>query len=118
MKIPLNMGQTNTYTSKATQTKILERDILAAKQGDWNAKANLVKAFLPLITSLAEKRSGDRSEIGKLIENGKEGLATAARKFNPKEGADRFHIFALDFIEAGMDKKAGGGFFSRLFGRG
>lgn len=117
MKIPLNMGQGQAYTSKAVQTKVMERDIIAAKRGDWNAKSNLSKTFLPLIISLAEKRSSERTEINRLIEKGKEGLIVAARKFKASENPEHFHIFALDYIEASMDNK-GGGFFSRLFGRG
>jgi len=118
MKIPLNMGN-GSQSSKAAQFKILERDILATKKGDWNAKNNLVRTFMPLLTSLAEKRSTDIAQKNKLIEAGKEGLFTAARKYRENLGADKFQVFALDFIESCMDnsgKKVG--FFARLFGGG
>ena len=122
MKIALNMGQQDN-DPKASQ-KVLEHDILAAKDGDWNAKANLTRVFGPLLTSLAEKRAHDTSTINKLVEAGRQGLYLAAKKYKPSVGADHFRIFALDFIESSMDQaaKAGtaggkGGFFSRLFGR-
>ena len=119
MKIPLNLGNNGPQSSKAAQFKMLERDILATKKGDWNAKNNLIRSFMPLLTSLAEKRSQDTAKKNKLIDAGKEGLFSAAKKYREGIGADKFQIFALDFIEARMDnidKKVG--FFARLFGKG
>lgn len=118
MKIPLKLGQNGTESTKAAQAKVLERDIMAAKKGDWEAKNQLVRTFTPLITSLAEKRSNDTAEVNKYIEAGKNGLFTAITKYKQNVGPDRFHIFALDFIEASMDRMdKKGGFFSRLFGK-
>jgi len=121
MKIALNMGQDN--DPKAAQ-RVLEHEILAAKDGDWNAKTNLARTFGPLLTSLAEKRASDTATVNKLIEAGKQGLYLAAKKYKPSVGADHFRIFALDFIESSMDQAAKaaasgskGGFFARLFGR-
>lgn len=119
MKIPLNMGNNGPQAGKAAQLKTLERDILATKKGDWNAKNNLVRTFTPLLLSLAEKRSQDVARKNKLVDAGKEGLFNAARKYKEGMGADKFQVFALDFIEASMDdigKEVG--FFARLFGRG
>jgi len=118
MKISLNVGQDGAGSSRSAQARILERDILAAKKGDWNAKNNLARLFLPLLTSLAEKRAGETSKINLCIEAGKEGLFRAAKKYKPSVGADSFQIFALDFIEAAMDRGMSGkqGLFSRLFG--
>ena len=46
------------------------------------------------------------------------GVYVAARKYKPGMGADKFQVFALEFIEARMNRLArGGGFFSRLFGK-
>ena len=118
MKIPLNMGQSGSVSDKTTQYKILERDILNTKKGDWAAKSNLSKTFFHLLRSLAEKRSTDPTQINTLIEAGKDGLFKAAIKFKVQNGADRFHIFALDFVEKAMDNKLHPGFFARLFGRG
>ena len=118
MKIPLNMGQSGTTSDRASQNKILEREIINAKKGDWTAKAGLAKAFQNLLRSLAEKRSKDPTEINTLVEVGKEGLFKAAGKFNPSAGAERFHVFALDFVEKAMDQKLNPGFFARLFHRG
>ena len=118
MKIPLKLGQDGAQSSRAAEAKVLERDILAANSGDWNAKNSLVRTFLPLIQSLAEKRASSPADVSRLVEAGKEGLVKAIRKYRPSVGADKFRIFALDFIEAGMDQSAkSGGFFARLFGR-
>ena len=119
MKIPLNMVNSGTQSIKAAQIKTLERDILATKKGDWNAKNNLVRTFMPLLVSLAEKRTADTAHKNKMIDAGKEGLFTAARRYKESIGAAKFQIFALDYIENSMDnsdKKVG--FFARLFGRG
>ena len=118
MKISLNMGHQGANASKANQARILEADIMAAKAGDWNARNNLVREFMPLLQSLAEKRAAGPGDIGNFIEAGKEGLYAAARKYSPAMGAQSFQIFALDFIEARIERAAkGGGFFAKLFGR-
>ena len=117
MKIPLNMGDGGNTTA-AQKTQALGRLIKAAREGDWDAKSNLARQFTPLLTSLAEKRSSDIGEINNLIEAGKKGLYRAARKSKAYAPADRFQIFALDFIEREMDRVqgGGGGLLSRLFG--
>jgi DNA-directed RNA polymerase specialized sigma subunit len=122
MKISLNMGL-DVEQSKAAQNRAFEREILSAGTGDWNAKGNLVRHFTPLLTSLAQKRSQDIATINRCIDAGKDGLAEAARKYKQSIGPDRFQIFAVDFIEAAMDKAVregsgkGSGFFARLFGK-
>ncbi len=116
MKISLHLGEGDS-TSRAAADRVLERDILAAKKGDWEAKHNLVRTFLPLLTSLAEKRTREAAKVSRYVEAGKEGLYKAARRYKPSIGADRFRVFALDFIEKAMDAcDRGGGFWSRLFG--
>ena len=118
MKIALNLGQDGQQSSKAAADRVLERDIQAAKKGDWNAKHNLVRTFTPLLTSLAEKRSQDTAKMNQYIEAGKQGLFEAALKYKPVVGPDKFRIFALDFIEASMNRvDKGGGFWARLFRR-
>ena len=124
MKIALNLGQTEP-PSRTTHLRALEQNILAAQKGDWNAKGNLVRTFTALLTSLAEKRTADRTQVGPLIEAGKLGLYAAAKKYKPSIGAERFQIFALEFMEKSMDqaisrrfKKPGiGAWFAGLFGR-
>ena len=123
MKISLNLDQHDGASQHAIDLKSLEHDILATKEGDWTAKANLTRTFTPLLKSLAEKRSSDVPQINEYIEAGKEGLVAAAKKYKPGIGAERFRIFALDFIEGSMDrvdkaKKRKAGFFGRLFGHG
>ena len=119
MKIALNMGTSSgSQSSKVAQAKTLERDIVAAKKGDWNAKNNLIRTFMPLLTSLAEKRSKDTRAINDYLEAGKEGIFKAVKKYTPSEGSERFHIFVVEFIEEAMDRHGkGGGFWARLFGR-
>jgi DNA-directed RNA polymerase specialized sigma subunit len=119
MKIPLNVNKEGSPSTKAAQNKLLERDLTAAKRGDWAGKNNLVRTFTPLLTSLAQKRSSDTGEINKYIEAGKQGLFTAVAKYKQSLGAEKFRVFALDFIEKNMDRAAKGkgeGFLSRLFG--
>ena len=119
MKIPLNMGPKDPNAQKAFDARVLEADILAAKKGDWNAKNSLVRQFMPLLQSLAEKRASDTSQINVYIEAGKVGLLVAAKKYKSDVGPANFQIFALDFIESRMDKasQGGGGFLGRLFGK-
>ena len=115
MKIGLNMGEN---APQAPKSGVPEAQILAAGKGDWAAKEQLATAFLPLIKSLAEKRASEPSKINKFVEAGKSGLFAAAKKYKPSIGADRFPIFALDYIEGRMNKLAGGGgFLSGLFGK-
>jgi hypothetical protein len=119
MKISLNMGPEGPEQKKRTEARVLEHDILAAKDGDWNAKGNLVRMFMPLLTSLAEKRTAENAKMNAYIEAGKKGIFTAAKKYKKNIGPEGFEIFALDFIESAMDRAAdgAGGFFSRLFGK-
>lgn len=119
MKIALNMGNAGgNQSARVTQAKVTERDILGAKKGDWNAKNSLVRTFLPLIASLAEKRSKDPHSLNDYVEAGKDGLFRAARKYTPGEGIEKFDIFVVDFIDEAMNRHdKGGGFWSRLFGR-
>jgi DNA-directed RNA polymerase sigma subunit (sigma70/sigma32) len=124
MKISLNMGQTEP-PGRTTHLRALEQNILAAQKGDWNAKGNLARTFAALLMSLAEKRTNDRAQINQLIEAGKLGLYAAAKKYRPAIGAERFQIFALEFIEKSMDRvishnfKSGGvgAWLAGLFGR-
>ena len=117
MKIPLNMGQGDPKSTNETHARILERDILAAQRGDWNAKNNIARTYTPLLTNLASRRSSEVAKINDYIEAGKKGLFLAAKKY--KQGtADRFSIFILDFIEKEMNRvDHGGGFFAKLFGK-
>lgn len=118
MKIPLKMSQGAPASTKAAQAKVLEHDIALAKKGDWNSKNSIIQTFTPLLRSLAEKRSSDIPVMNQYIEAGKNGLTKAIKKYKPSVGADKFHLFALDFIEDAMDNKNSSGvFFSRLFGK-
>lgn len=117
MKIPLNMRQNGLNSSKAAQAQVLEHDILDTKRGDWNAKRDLARQFMPLLSTLAEKRSDDPKEIAAIIEAGQEGLFLAAGKYKKSIGPAKFRIFALGYIEKAMDNRNNPpGFFARLFG--
>lgn len=119
MRIPLNMKQSADTSSKAAQEQVLEHDILATKRGDWDARRSLNRHFQGLISTLASKRTDDPMRQRTYLEAGQEGLNIAAKRYKKNIGADRFHIFALDFIQAamdGVDKPEG--FLSRLFRRG
>lgn len=119
MKISLQMDQQASSDSPEARARVLEHDILAAKQGDWNAKNQLVRMFMPLLTSLAQKRTSDTAKINLLIDAGKKGIFLAAKKYKKDIGAENFQIFALDFVDKAMDQASSGkgGFFARLFGK-
>ena len=119
MKIALNMGNREFQSEKQEQTRVLEHDIMGCKNDDWEAKARLLRAFTPLLTQMAKKRSNDNNMINKYMEAGKTGIVNATKKFKSSIGADRFQIFAVDFIEEQMNRvDHKGGFIARLFGRG
>jgi DNA-directed RNA polymerase specialized sigma subunit len=116
MKIPLNIRPDDTSPTGAQEERIIERDVLACKRNDWEAKARLVQRFMPLFTSLAKKRAADTATINRYIEAGKAGLLVAVRKYKPQTDG-KFQIFAPAHIEAQMDSAAKPGFFARLFGK-
>ncbi len=118
MKIGLGTSiEKNSQTSPVAQTRALEKDLAAAKRGDWEAKHRVERTVMPLLTSLAMKRSNDKGTINQLLERGKEGVSVAVRKFKTGTRGDRFQIFALPFIEKCMDKPARRSIFARLFRR-
>lgn len=117
MKIALNLNQKDTYIPDGEEhERSIERDQQACKRGDWEAKTRLIQAFMPLMTSLARKRTQDTAALNRYIEGGKEGLMSAVKHF--KAGSTtKFEIFALSYIEDAMDRVTRPGFFARLFGR-
>jgi len=117
MKISLNLGQADTYTSDIDKEKRLERDVQACRKGDWEAKTRVIQSFMPLLTSLARKRSTDISVVNRYIEGGKDGLMLAARHFK-ESSHTKFQIFALSYVEDAMDRVNRPGLFARLFGAG
>lgn len=116
MKISLNLNQDEHLTPEATREKAIERDVEACKKNDWEARTRLIQAFMPLLTSLAKKRTQETATMNRYIEAGKLGLGDAARHFNAAPGA-KFQIFALNYIEQAMNRVNRPGFFARLFGR-
>ena len=118
MKIALNMSELSSGNDKNSENQALERVILATKAGDFEARDALYHLYLPLLTSLAKKRTADDvGKINELIEKGKSGLLTAAKKYKTSVGPDKFKLFALDYIEKEMDSgNSKGGLLSRLFG--
>jgi len=94
-------------------TRILEE----FQRGDFQGANQLIREFDSLIRNLAERRSKDNpAETTRLIERGRKGLKTAARKFRMNQGVEKFHMFAVDQIQKAMDGK-NKGFFSRIFSR-
>lgn len=116
MKISLNLKQ-NDYTSpEASREKAIERDVEACKKNDWEAKSRLIQAFMPLLTSLAKKRTQETATLNRYIEAGKDGLADATKHYNHASGT-KFQLFALNYIEQAMNRVNRPGFFARLFGQ-
>ncbi len=119
MKISLHLGQNESYTSDGDREKALEREVAACRKGDWEAKARLVNTFMPLLTSLARKRTSEVADINRYIDAGKEGLLSAAKHYK-ESGHTKFQIFALRYIEDAMSNADRHGIFSRIlafFGR-
>ena len=115
VKIALNLKQHENPAPELELEKSIERDVESCKRNDWEAKTRLVQVFMPLLTSLAKKRSLETASINRYIEAGKEGLVNATRHYKPTNG--KFQVFALNYIENQMDRLDRPGFFSRLFGR-
>jgi len=117
IKIALNINGKDPTSSKAAEARSLERVILNAKKGDWEAKELLIQNFRPLMTSLVGKRTKDTALTNNYMEVAKAGLLTAANKYTTAIGVDNFRLFALEYIEKNMDHlERRGSFFSRLFG--
>ncbi len=119
MKISLRMQQGDVQaTSRDAHDRIMQHDIMACKRGDFEAEKRMIRSFMPLFTSLARKRSQDTATINQCIDAGKQGLKKAIKKYKPSIGADKFRIFAVEYIEQSMDERLEGkkGFFARLFG--
>jgi len=113
VKISLNLGQNDTYTSDVDREKALERNVAACRKGDWEAKARLLNTFMPLLTSLARRRSSETAAINRYIEAGKEGLLVAARHYRESHSA-KFQIFALGYIENAMNQANRRGLLARF----
>jgi len=117
MKIPLNMRVNGAGTTQAAHAEVLAKELYAARKGDWRAKNDLVRTFMPLISSVVQKRAADKEHTEKYVEAGKAGLYEAIKKYKSSVGPGRFQVFALDYIERSIDRvDNGGGFFARLFG--
>lgn len=115
MKIALNMRQGEDFNPDGDREKTIERDIAAAKRGDWEAKTRLSRTFMPLFMSLARKRAQETAAINRHIEAGRDGLMNAVRHYKPNTDM-KFEVFALSYIEDEMDRAEKPGFFARLFG--
>ena len=117
MKIPLSgIKNDQPTTGVAARNQALEKNINAAKRGDWEAKHYVERSLMPVLKKLAEKRACDTAGYNRLIAAGKEGIANAIRKFPTNTPADRFQIFALPFIEEAMNKSQKKGLWKRWFG--
>ena len=115
MKIGLNFGVHDDASENVSEARQIERIIANAKKGDWEARDLLTQRFRPLLTTLAEKRSSDIVQVNRYVEAGTAGLLTAMRKYKPSASSN-FRIFAIDFIQAAMDRSdRKGGLLSWLF---
>ncbi len=112
----LNLNSGDGMSNADRRMQVLERDLKAAKRGDWNAKKRVYSSMHDILNDFAHKRSSSNEEINVLLEAGKQGIDQAIKKFKISSGADRFQIFALTFIEKKMDNPSSGGFFSKIFG--
>jgi len=116
VKISLNLHQNDYATPEANREKSIGRDVEGCKKSDWEAKTRLIQTFMPLLTSLAKKRTQETATLNRYIEAGKIGLTEAAKHFNPSSG-QKFQLYAFNYIEQAMNKVNRPGFLTRLFGR-
>jgi len=117
MRIPLSGNDKDTATTGvAARNRALEKDIQAAKRGDWEARHRVERSLMPLLKNLAKKRSDNTGTFNQLIDCGKAGIANALRKVPANTPGDRFQIFALPYIEEAMDKSQKKSIWKRLFG--
>lgn len=116
MKISLNLNQNDYSSPEANHEKAIDRDVEACKKNDWEAKTRLIQTFMPLLTSLAKKRTQETAVLNRYIEAGKDGLIDAAKHFNPSASM-KFQLFALNYIEQAMNRVNRPGFFAKIFGR-
>lgn len=116
MKIALNLRSNEANAPEVEREKAIERDVESCKRNDWEAKTRLVQTFMPLLTSLAKKRTQDTATLNRYIDAGKEGLVNATRHFKPATHG-KFQVFALNYIENQMNRIDRRGFFARLFTR-
>ncbi len=117
MKIPLHIRNNDIADASPAVNRELaiERDVRPCRRGDWEAKARLVRQFMPLLTSLAHRRTSETVGINRLIEAGKDGMLRAVRKFRPHRH-EKFEVFALQYIESAMEREnSPRGFWRRLF---
>lgn len=115
MKVALSPDEIASLSSSGAHAEELAQAVSGCKLGDWEAKRNLERLFNPLILMLAVKRAGDDNALrNELVENGRAGLYQAAKRFPRREHVRRFRLFALEHIEAAMDKPKSG--LRKLFG--
>ena len=84
----------------ADEEKDLARKIA---NGDKEAKNKLIEANLRLVVSVAKRYSSKPQELNDLIQQGNEGLITAAEKFDPDKGF-RFSTYAIWWIRQAITR--------------
>jgi len=105
MKIALSQDEVANLSASGVHAEELAKAVGGCKMGDWEAKHALERLFAPLLAMLAEKRAGtDLTARNELIERGRAGLLRAAKRFPRNDSVRHFRLFALDHIEAAMDK--------------
>ena len=110
MKIAFSQDEVATLSGSGAHAEELAQAVAGCKLGDLESRHALERQFAPLITMLAGKRTGADNHVARneLIDRGREGLYRAAKRFPPRESIRRFRLFALDYIEAAMDKPVRG----------
>ena len=115
-RIPLRIESTGPHSGRAVRLRVMQKDIVAAKKGDWNARRALLAEFRPLLQTMADKRAQTPEDARKLAQAGEAGVVRAIRKFRASSGADHFQVFALPYIEKAMEQPGKPGILARLFG--
>jgi RNA polymerase sigma factor (sigma-70 family) len=79
------------------------RLVLAAKNGDQAARAQLVEAFMPLIASIARTYRSGRVQRVELLQEGVVGLLRALERFDPERGVP-FWGYATWWVRQAMQQ--------------
>ena len=79
------------------------RLVLAAKSGDRDARAQLVEAFMPLISATARTYRGDRVQRLELLQEGVVGLLRALERYEPERGVP-FWGYATWWVRQAMQQ--------------
>lgn len=105
---PAPTGSVGGYVDSLDRRPILpaateRRLVLAAKEGDASARAQLVDAYMPLMSSLARTYRSGHVQRMELLQEGVVGLLRALERFDPQRGTP-FWAYATWWVRQAMQQ--------------